>query len=708
MHQRFKRAASKLAVYTCSAMMLTSGFSSIPVFAAQPSITYTVVWGDTLNDIASEYGISVSELAQYNGISNVNLIYVGQKIQIPQKGISSTTRPEIWYGHTGSAVEFLQETLNDFGYNAGTVDGIFGTKTAEAVRTFQTDAGLKVDGIVGIATWGAINEALDSGEVTKPEEPEEPEQPTTHPEIWNGYVGNAVQEAQTLLNQLGYDCGVVDGIFGAQTEAAVKAFQKDAGLKVDGIVGIATWAALEAGEVTQPEEPTEPETPVEPEEPEQTSHPEIWSGSVGDAVREAQTLLNKLGYDCGEVDGIFGWKTLEAVKAFQEDAGLKVDGIIGVATWAALEAGEVTNPEEPTDPETPVEPEEPVDPEEPTDPETPVEPEEPVDPEEPTDPEDPEQPTNPEDPDQPTDPEDPEQPTDPEDPDQPADPEDPDQSGDEEGFYPDVDALLDAAIEHAESYGAIYSTSVNAENASFEMSTQILTGNVDNSQENAVFCVQDAIRYAMRRVSDANSEETDITLAGLPEHFYFNVEYTEDDVFYIYLLGEEHVFDEVVDSKEATCDTPGYKMLKCTECEETKTEFIPALGHDFQPTEVVIPAWDETVIEKVYAETVKVRGVTCKCGQSFWADEYPEGTNLADLWEEHQAEMLAPYEWGSDEYISTFDAHFGYSNDTKTLPNQFGEMINGWYDVETTIHHEAETVTKMICTRCQLEQETQE
>ena len=613
MHQRFKRAASKLAVYTCSAMMLTSGFSSISVFAAQPSITYTVVWGDTLSDIASEYGISVSELAQYNGISNVNLIYVGQKIQIPQKGVSSTTRPEIWYGHTGSAVEFLQKVLNDFGYNAGTVDGIFGAKTAGAVRAFQTDAGLKVDGIVGIATWGAINEALDSGEVTKPEEPEEPEQPTTHPEIWNGYVGNAVREAQTLLNQLGYDCGVVDGIFGAQTEAAVKAFQKDAGLKVDGIVGIATWAALEAGEVTNPEEPTDPETPVEPEEP--------------------------------------------------------------------------VDPEEPTDPETPVEPEQPVDPEEPTDPETPEEPEQPVDPEEPTDPEDPEQPT------------------DPEDPDQPADPEDPDQSEDEEGFYPDVDALLDAAIEHAESYGAIYSTSVNADNASFEMTQQILTGNVDNSQENAVFSVHDAIRYAMKRVSDANSEETDITLAGLPEHFYFNVEYTEDDVFHIYLLGEEHVFDEVVDSKEATCDTPGYKTLKCTECGETETEFIPALDHDFQPTEVVIPAWDETVVEKVWAETKEVYGVTCHCGQSFWEDEYEVP---ADAWRVHQQEELAKYPYGSEEYIDAQLAHLGFSSDVKWLPNQFGEMINGWYDVETTIHHEAETVTKMICTRCQLEQETQE
>lgn len=59
----------------------------------------------------------------------------------------------------------------------------------------------------------------------------------------NGSGGDRVKELQTLLNRHGYGL-TVDGKFGAKTEAAVKAYQKAAGLKADGIVGDATWAAL--------------------------------------------------------------------------------------------------------------------------------------------------------------------------------------------------------------------------------------------------------------------------------------------------------------------------------------------------------------------------------------------------------------------------------------------------------------------------------
>jgi peptidoglycan hydrolase-like protein with peptidoglycan-binding domain len=57
---------------------------------------------------------------------------------------------------------------------------------------------------------------------------------------------------QTQLIQRGYSCGKsgADGKFGSATEAAVKAFQKDNGLKVDGIVGQETYAALESAEPT--------------------------------------------------------------------------------------------------------------------------------------------------------------------------------------------------------------------------------------------------------------------------------------------------------------------------------------------------------------------------------------------------------------------------------------------------------------------------
>ena len=67
----------------------------------------------------------------------------------------------------------------------------------------------------------------------------------------------------------------------------------------------------------------------------------IRKGSRGASVRECQTLLEQAGYSVGTygIDGDFGKDTLAAVKAFQQDHGLKVDGIVGPQTWAALTEG---------------------------------------------------------------------------------------------------------------------------------------------------------------------------------------------------------------------------------------------------------------------------------------------------------------------------------------------------------------------------------
>ena len=68
------------------------------------------------------------------------------------------------------------------------------------------------------------------------------------------------------------------------------------------------------------------------------SHPMLRKGSRGDAVRELQEKLMDLGYDLGVygADGIFGNKTLAAVRAFQKDCGIKVDGIAGPVTYGKL------------------------------------------------------------------------------------------------------------------------------------------------------------------------------------------------------------------------------------------------------------------------------------------------------------------------------------------------------------------------------------
>jgi len=80
-----------------------------------------------------------------------------------------------------------------------------------------------------------------------------------------------------------------------------------------------------------------------------TIHPLLKKGDTGAEVMQLQTALNKLGFNPGPIDGIFGPKTETAVKAFQSTKGLLVDGIVGRNTWAAIDKA-LQNPPLPTHP----------------------------------------------------------------------------------------------------------------------------------------------------------------------------------------------------------------------------------------------------------------------------------------------------------------------------------------------------------------------
>lgn len=62
----------------------------------------------------------------------------------------------------------------------------------------------------------------------------------------------------------------------------------------------------------------------------------VKSGNKGNTVKAVQILLNGYGYSCGTPDGQFGNKTLAAVKKFQKEKGLTVDGVVGQKTYEKL------------------------------------------------------------------------------------------------------------------------------------------------------------------------------------------------------------------------------------------------------------------------------------------------------------------------------------------------------------------------------------
>ncbi len=69
-----------------------------------------------------------------------------------------------------------------------------------------------------------------------------------------------------------------------------------------------------------------------------TSRPTVRRGSKGEAVKDLQRILNAIDFGPINVDGDFGAKTEESVKAFQAATDLVADGIVGPKTWAALDS----------------------------------------------------------------------------------------------------------------------------------------------------------------------------------------------------------------------------------------------------------------------------------------------------------------------------------------------------------------------------------
>ncbi len=178
------------------------------------------------------------------------------RLESEVKGPESIVRPILKSGSQGVAVSELQAALKLLGYYSGSVDGTYSESTAIAVSRFQQAAGLNIDGIVGTATWERLfpltpptpssppsarspESATNTSSATAPEPPA-----ADLPTLKLGMRGPAVFWLQKRLQATGFFTGNVDGIFGSDTELAVKAAQRNYRLNPDGVVGGSTWRAL--------------------------------------------------------------------------------------------------------------------------------------------------------------------------------------------------------------------------------------------------------------------------------------------------------------------------------------------------------------------------------------------------------------------------------------------------------------------------------
>jgi peptidoglycan hydrolase-like protein with peptidoglycan-binding domain len=313
-----------------------------------PSVTGTLDWKtrQAIEAYQSNSGIAVDGKATASLLSRLR----------SSQGLDQLTR--------ASLVRAVQSELNGLGYNAGPADGVFGPTTRAAVRTFQNDNGLPVTGEVTQSLLTNIRQAPgDDGTV----------------DVQRVALVKAVEQA---LDVRGYEVGPIDGKVTTQTTSAVRTYQSDAGLTVNGRIDESLLARLERGQANL--DPTMTRTQLvqsiqtalnqqgynagaadgvfdsvarsailayqgdfdlpltgEPS-PQLLTHlassslepgaAGVYDGGYVSQVtaiqlnKDIQVELNRLGYNVGVPDGLFGTRTRQAVLSYQKEVGVPQTG----------------------------------------------------------------------------------------------------------------------------------------------------------------------------------------------------------------------------------------------------------------------------------------------------------------------------------------------------------------------------------------------
>lgn len=268
-------------------------------------------------------------------------------VMVASSGLAASYQT-LRYRDQGSSVKQMQEALTALGYATGGVDGKFGPTTEKAVRQFQQDNGLSVDGLAGSATLTLLYGKATGGSTSAPTNPPSSTDGSgyfggNYSTLKYGSRGERVKLLQQALKDLSFLSGSADGKYGMATQLAVASFQQANGLDADGKAGRKTLRRME--ELLEGD--TGGNAPTSAPAPTPTPAPSTGNGySVptrtlrkgyqGEDVKAVQARLKELGYYTGSVDGKYGSGSMAAVRAFQSANGLTADGLAGAGTYKVL------------------------------------------------------------------------------------------------------------------------------------------------------------------------------------------------------------------------------------------------------------------------------------------------------------------------------------------------------------------------------------
>ena len=276
------------------------------------------------------------------GANTVKILYSSNAVAADPSAATPTPTPTQSFGivptrtlregSSGDDVKSVQSRLKALGYYTGTVDGNYGTGTMAAVASFQLRNNLSADGVAGKRTYKKLYSSDALPAISTPTST--PTTGVTRPTrmLYSGCTGDDVKSVQQRLKDLGYLTDKVDGKYGANTVAAMRAFQLRNGLTGSGNGDTATYTILySVNAITAEGKQVDSTTP--------TVYTNLKVGATGDAVLRLQQALSNLRYTV-TINGTYDETTRAAVLAFQKRNGLAPDGIAGVNTQTKLYTGD--------------------------------------------------------------------------------------------------------------------------------------------------------------------------------------------------------------------------------------------------------------------------------------------------------------------------------------------------------------------------------